>query len=363
MIYLNNIDKNIVNSEVLKSYNKVETDYFLNKDGILSQNEKSKRLYNSALKQILEVLSLKKEDIVFTSGLEESSYLSITNYVMDKKNESSEIIVSALERDYIYDNVLYLKEKGVKIKYVSLDKNGMIDLNDLKSKINDNTLMVIVSEVDGEMAIRQPIKTIKQILKKQNPNAILVSDMSDAISYMNILMYDADISFISSEKVCAPSGISLMYVSPKINYKIVENNKLFYKPSLSIISAFSKAIRITNQKREKHLKEINNLNKMVYENLSQNKDIKLNISPNSLGHIVNISLMDIDKKKFALSLEKRNIFVSVSDKISTTVYDVYKDQKRASSCIKISFSYTNSIDDINKFLHSFKIVYNSLKGK
>ena len=363
MIYLNNSDKNLIEKDVLESFNKTVKEYIVDKSISLSEGEKSKRLFDIAINQIISCLNIDDKNLVFTSGVRASSYYSIVDYTLNNLTSDSEIIITPYEKDYIYDECLYLAKKGVKIRQVKISDDGSVDFENLKTLVNENTIMVIVSQVSNDLGIRSPIKTIKQIVKKINSKTLIVSDLSNAIGKININMHDADICFFDSESVCSISGIGLVYHSNKINIEpIKEKMKLLYKPTLELITSFSKAVRLQTQNINKNALFIKLLNEKALTSLKKYKNIKINTTSYTLPNIINISLMDINPSTFAKMLEKRNIFIGFKEHTSNEIYSIWKDEKRAKTSIKISFSTTNCFDDINKFLFSFDLVYNTLIG-
>lgn len=364
MIYLNNSDKNLVNNEILESYNKTLKDYFVDKNFPTNLGDKSKRLYESAKNQIISYLNLDENRFIFTSGNKASTYLGIIYLTMQNGFTNNEIIVSPFEKKYIYDALRFLAKKGVIIKQAKTDKNGLIEFNELKKQINENTTMVIISQVSNDLGVRNPIKTIRQIIKKENPKTILISDMSGAMGKINVNMRDADICFFGSSSVGSLSGISLMHVSSKINIESIrEINKLMYEPTLEVFTSFAKSVRICTQNLDKTSAFVKLLNEKIISSLKKYENIQINTTDYTLPNIINVSLMDINPVEFVKTLEDRNIFIGLTEKTSNEIMSIWQDEKRASTSVKISLSNFNSFDDINKFLYSFDLVYNKLKGE
>ena len=94
--------------------------------------------------------------------------------------------------------------------YVNNDENGLMDFDDLKEKITDDTLLVSIVAVNSELGIRQPLKTIKMIIKKKNPNCIFHSDMTQAVGKVSVNMSDVDMASISGHKIYGPKGIGML---------------------------------------------------------------------------------------------------------------------------------------------------------
>lgn len=369
MIYLDYSATTPVLPEVLDSYNKVTMEYIGNPNSMHALGIKSHELLNSAIKQISEIFKIKQEEVFFTSGSTESNNLAIIGLVLARGKKGDHIVVSKLEHEGVYGICNYLEANGFIIDYVNNDENGVIDLEELKKIINKNTILVSISAVNSEVGIRQPLKTIKQVINKENPNTVLHSDMTQAIGKVPVNLNDVDLATIASQKIYGPKGIGMLFKKNNIKIK-----PLFYgssnelrpgTPALPLITAFSKAIRIAVTDLNKKAEKVTKLNDKICEDLKKYSKILINKTSYSIPHILNISLMDIKPETFIHALEKYEIYVGsntacASGKISTAVFNLYHDKKRALTTIRISLSYLTKNEDIHEFLNVFEDVYNKL---
>ena len=369
MIYLDYSATTPVSKEVLDSYVKVTRDYIGNPNSLHCLGQKSHELLNSATRQISEVMDIEESEIIYTSGSTEANNMAIIGYALKNSRRGKNIVVSKLEHPSIYGICDYLKTQGFTITYVDNNEEGLIDFNDLASKIKEDTILVSIVAVNSEVGIRQPLKTLRQIIKKQNENTVLFSDMTQAIGKSNINLHDADLASISAHKIYGPKGIGMLYKSNKINIEPIihgaDGTMRGGTPSLPLIVAFSKALRIAVSNQAKNESIVKLLNDKVKSTISKYPEIKINKTNYSVPHILNISLMNIKPETFIHALEKREIYVGSNTacshgKISSTLMALYGDNSRAATSIRISLSHLTSFDDVNKFLYSFDIVYNKL---
>jgi len=369
MIYLDYSATTPVSKEILDSYIKVTKEFVGNPNSLHALGQKSKELLDSATKQISEILDIEEKELIYTSGATESNNMAIIGYVMRNARKGKNIVVSKLEHPSIYGICDYLKNLGFTITYVNNTSEGLIDFEDLKNKVKSDTLLVSICAVNSEMGLRQPLKTLRQIIKKQNENTVFHSDMTQAIGKVNINLHDVDMASISSHKIYGPKGIGLLYKNEKVNIEPLihstEGNLRGGTPSLPLIVAFSKALRIAISNLSKNESVIKLLNEKVTSTIAKYPKIKINKTNYSIPHILNISLMNIKPETFIHALEKRDIYVGSntacsSGNISSAVMAIYEDKQRALTTIRISLSHITSFDDINKFLYSFDIVYNKL---
>ena len=369
MIYLDYSATTPVLKEVLDSYNKVTIDYFGNPNSLHSLGVKSRELLNSATKQISNIFKIKEEEIIYTSGSTEANNLALIGSALAHGKRGSHIVVSKLEHESIYGICNYLESIGFYIDYVKNTADGVIDLDDLKGLVNENTILVSICAVNSELGIRQPLKTIKQVINKENPNTIFHSDMTQAVGKIPINLGDVDMASMSGHKIYGPKGIGMLYKKIGINIKpiLYGSNKDIRPgtPALPLIVSFSKALRIANSDLDKKESTIKKHNDKICEFLSGYPKILINKTPYSIPNILNISLMNIKPETFIHALEKHDVYVSSntacsSGKISSAVLGVYGDKKRALTTIRISLSYMTTNEEINEFINIFESVYNKL---
>lgn len=369
MIYLDYSATTPVLKEILDSYNKVTIDYFGNPNSLHSLGVKSRELLNSATKQISNIFKIKEEEIIYTSGSTEANNLALIGSALAHGKRGSHIVVSKLEHESIYGICNYLESIGFYIDYVKNTADGVIDLDDLKGLVNENTILVSICAVNSELGIRQPLKTIKQVINKENPNTIFHSDMTQAVGKIPINLSDVDMASMSGHKIYGPKGIGMLYKKIGINIKpiLYGSNKDIRPgtPALPLIVSFSKALRIANSDLDKKENTIKKHNDKICEFLSGYPKILINKTPYSIPNILNISLMNIKPETFIHALEKHDVYVSSntacsSGKISSAVLGVYGDKKRALTTIRISLSYMTTNEEINEFINIFESVYNKL---
>ncbi len=369
MIYLDYSATTPVAKEVLDSYIKVTKDYIGNPNSLHSLGQKSHELLNSATKQICDILDISENELIYTSGATEANNLALVGYALKNAKKGHNIVVSKLEHPSIYGICDYLKTLGFTITYVDNDESGLIDFEDLKNKVTSETLLVSIVAVNSELGIRQPLKTLRQIIKKQNENAILHSDMTQAVGKVNINLHDVDLASISGHKIYGPKGIGMLYKNEKIQIEPLihgdHNTIRGGTPSLPLIVAFSKAMRIALTNEAKNESVVKLLNEKLTSTILKYPKIKINKTNYSIPHIFNISLMTIRPETMIHALEKRDIYIGSNTacskgQTSTAIMAVYKDEKRANSSLRICLSHLTSFDDLNKFLYSFDIVYNKL---
>ena len=364
MIYLDYSATTPVNPDVLDSLLKVSRDYIGNPNSMHSLGVKSRALLKSATRQIADCLNIKMEEIIYTSGATEANNTALLGVALRYKNRGNHIILSKLEHPSEYVLANYLENLGFRISYVNNDSDGLIDLDDLKSLITDKTILVSIVGVNSEVGVRQPLKTIRQIIKKENPNTIFHSDLTQALGKVAINLNDVDLASFSGHKIYGPKGIGLLYKSEKVDIvPLIHGSSKDFPlragtPPLPLIVALSKAIRLCLIDLDKKELYVKKLNEKIVDDLSHYPNLKFNNTKYSIYHVINISLMDIKPESFVHAMEDHEVYISTntacsSGELSTSVMALYGDKKRAMTTIRISLSCNTTMDEVNKFLTFF----------
>ena len=368
MIYLDYSATTPVSYEVLDTISKVTKEFIGNANSLHALGVKSANLLESATKQIADIYGISPNEIIYTSGATEANNMALIGVAMANHKKGKHIIVSKLEHPSIYAICNYLKSIGFEISYVNNDKEGLIDFDDLKNKIREDTILVSICAVNSETGVRQPLKMIRQIIKKENLATIFHSDITQAVGKVSINFHDIDLASMSAHKIFGPKGIGFLYKSNMIKISpLIYGSGKFNElkpgtPPLPLIAALSKAIRLANNDLEKRERFVNLLNMKIVNFLEKYPEIKINKTKYSIPQILNISIMNIMPETFLHMLDKHEVYVSTntacsSGEISNSIMAIYDDSKRAKHTIRISLSYVTTTDEINKFLEIFKEEY------
>jgi cysteine desulfurase len=370
MVYLDYSATTPVLPEVLDSYNKVTEEYFGNPNSLHSLGIKSKELLDSAIKQIADLLNISERELVITSGATMANNMALIGVAMTYKRYGNRIVVSTLEHPSIYGVCKYLERQGFIIDYVNVTDEGVIDFEDLKKKVSKDTILVSICAVNSETGARQPLKTIRQVIRKNNENCIFHSDMTQAIGKVNVMVTDVDLATISGHKIYGPKGIGALYknknlVLTPILYGSEEHDLNPGTPPLPLIVSFAKALRLALKDIPKKEEIVRSYNEKIIAHLREYPNIKINTSKYCIPHILNISLMNIKPETFIHALETDEIYVSSNTacskgKRSEAVMAMYGDEVRSETTIRISLSYQTLPSEINEFLTSFDKHYQEL---
>src|SRR5256714_5774213 len=165
-----------------------------------------------ARKQVADLIGANAKEIVFTSGATESDNLAIKGVAEMYREKGNHIITAVTEHKAIIDTCKRLEKDGYRVTYLPVQKDGRINLDDLKNAITDKTILITIMAANNEIGVIQPVAEIGAIAKEKG---ILVH--TDAVQAVGKIPFDVnalkiDLASISAHKVYGPKGGGALYV-------------------------------------------------------------------------------------------------------------------------------------------------------
>lgn len=225
-------------------------------------------------KVIADLLGVLPEEIIFTGSGTEGDNLAIRGVARAYKNRGKHIIVSSIEHPGVRNTCKDLEKEGFEITVLNVDKNGVIDLEQLKSAIKDETILISVMHANNETGVIQPIEEIGKIAKE---NKILFH--VDAVQSMGKLEINPkemgiDLLVFTAHKFYGPKGVGALYVRNGVRLgKVItgggQERKL--RPGTTntpLIVGMAKALEKAYAEREEENKRVGELRDYFEEQIS-----------------------------------------------------------------------------------------------
>jgi len=371
MTYLDYSATTPVDERVLETFNKVCMEYPGNSNSLHSLGVKSKQLEDYATAEIAKMLKVKPSEVIYTSGASESNNTAIKGICLKYQNRGKHIITTYLEHSSVIAPLNYLTDLGFEVDFVKIDNNGLVDLDDFKRLLRDDTILVSICMVDSEIGLKQPIKEITKILKDY-PKCFLHVDCTQALGKIPVDLTDIDLASMSAHKIYGMKGIGLLIKKENVGIiPLIHGGKSTTSfrsgtPALPLIVSLMKAMQLIVPNAQKNIEYISKLNKKICDKLREYPLVHINSTVNSMPHTINFSLRKIKPETFLHALDSNDIYISTksacssADSMSNAVYALTKDKDLSNHSLRVSLSYKTTEEEIDKFLRVFDECYKKL---
>ena len=374
-VYFDNAATTPISKKVLDKMIPYMEDGFGNPSSIHKRGREIKSVIEKSRSKVADILSCEPGEIFFTSGGTEADNMFIINTVLEKKIDT--VITSKVEHHAVLHCCNYLnKTQNINIKYVSINDNGEVDLDDLE-KITSNNKNSLVSLMHGnnEIGNINDLKTISKICEKNN--VVFHSDTVQTVGHYAIDLNKINIQGIvgSAHKFHGPKGIGFLYlnnkhkISPFIHGGAQERNMRGGTENVYGIVGLSEALTLAYENMATHKEKIIALKSHMIESLKQKvKGVKFNgLSSdldNSLYTVLNASIPNVDDQQmFLFNLDINNIAASAGSACSSgsdSGSHVLKEIKTEEGFVNVRFSFSkyNSIEEVDYVINKIVEITN-----
>ena len=329
-VYLDNSATTQVRKEVLDAMIPYFTEIYGNASSVHTYGQEAKQALTKSREKFAKLINAQfAEEIIFTSCGTESDNISIVGSLL--ANEGKHIITSKIEHHAVLYTCQNLEKKGYKVDYISVNKSGRINLEELNNKITDDTVIVSIMHANNEIGVIEPIEEISKILEEKNKNRknkILLH--TDAVQTAGKLKLDVqklgiDLLSVSGHKFYGPKGIGALYIrkgtkiSPLFHGGHHEFGMRPGTENIAEIVGMTKALELANEELEEESKKTYTLrNKLMDGIVAKIPDVVINTDIKyAVPSVLSVSFNCIEGESLLLMLDVAQIAASAGSACAT----------------------------------------------
>ena len=371
--YFDNAATTQVNQDVIKEMLPYFSIEYGNPSSLYSIGRRAKRALEEARRKIANIINCKPNEIYFTSCGTESDNLAIKGIAYANKEKGKHIITSKIEHPAVLNTCKELEEQGYKVTYLDVDKNGIVNVEQLKASIKTDTILITIMFANNEIGTIQPIEEIGKIAKENN-----ITFHTDAVQAMGNLKIDVkklniNALSMSAHKFYAPKGIGALYVGEDVNFKQIQNgghqekNKRAGTENLAEIVGMSKALELIYKNFENHNNKIKELRDYYIEKIQSNiVDSKLNGDRiNRLPGNANMSFKNINAEELLFELDEKGICASAGSACSSgstspshVLTAIGLPPEWANGTLRVSIGMNNTKEEVDYLINALVEIVN-----
>ena len=371
MIYLDYSANTPADPAVLEAFVEAEAAFVGNPNSTHPAGEAARAELARATERIAELLGANPAEVIYTSGASEANNLAIRGIAHAARHVGKHIISTPLEHASASGCLNWLQDRGWEIDLLDVDRDGRVDLEQLRDLLRQDSVLVAVSWVDSELGTVQPIGEIAEILKEY-PNCRLHVDATQAVGKMPVDFAGIDTMSLAPHKFYGLNGSGILLkrrgleIEPLIHGGAGATDYRSGTPTLALAVAAARALELALGELDGRVEIVRARNARLRVELGKYPAVRFNSPTGAVPHILNLSVNGVKATAFQRALSERGVCVSVKSACSTegtpskAVYAVTRDRKNALSSWRISPSHRTTDAEIAEFMEIFDACYGEL---
>jgi cysteine desulfurase len=332
-----------------------------------------------AREKVAKLLNASGGEIYFTGGGTESDNLAIFGTVDKLKSKGNHIITSQIEHPAVLKSCQHLENQGYSVTYLPVDKNGIIEPEDLKKSITDQTILITVIFANNETGSIQPIKQLAEVARNKG-NIVFHTDAVQAVGKIPVDVKDlgVDLLSFSSHKIYGPKGMGVLYkgkgtrITPQIFGGGHEKGLRGGTENVPGIIGLGKAaeLAVLEMKAERQFLEPLR-DRLQRELVKKIPEVLINgDTPHRLYNTLNISIKYIEGESIVAFLDQQGFAISSGSACSSksldpshTLLAMGLSEEDAHGSLRISLGKYNTEDDVNQLIKVLPEIIKNLREK
>ena len=328
-IYLDHAATTPTHPEVVKAMLPYFTDAFGNPSSIYSYGLEAKGAIEEARTKVAELIGARSEEIIFTSGGTEADNFALKGVAYANEHKGNHIITTPIEHHAVMEACKFLERRGFRITYLPVDEHGLVDPQDVRKAITDNTILISVMHASNEVGTIEPVEEIGKIAREAG--VYFHTDAVQTVGHIpvNVDKLKVDLLSISGHKLYGPKGVGALYV--RKGTKLVslmhggeqEKRRRAGTENVPAIVGLGKAVGLAGREIDKEAERLAYLRDKLIKGLGEKIDhIRLNGHPTRrLPNNVNVSVDFVEGESMLLNLDLEGICASTGSACSSAILE------------------------------------------
>ena len=322
IVYLDNAATTKMSDKVINEMTKSFSENYGNPSSVHTLGQRAKSAVENARHIVAKNLKVETTEIVFTSSGAEGNNLVIRGFLKENKDKGKHIITSKIEHSTILKTFEQLEKEGYEVSYIGVNENGVVDIEELKRELREDTALVSIMFVNNETGVIQLIKEIGEILAERN--IFFHTDAVQAIGKLEILPKNLKIGALTAtaHKFYGPKGAGFIFIDKKYSLEkeiwggSQERNRRAGTENVHGILGLGVALEEVYENLEKMLEKEEKLqsyleNKLKIEIGKLGKKIKINGEiADRIKTTTNVYIEGVDIQMLLVALDLRGICIS-----------------------------------------------------
>ena len=377
LIYCDNAATTKVSKKVLDAMLPYFTEEYGNASSIYMLGQSAAKALLKARETVAKAIGAKTHEIFFTSGGSEADNWAIKGMALNSaKSGKKHIITSVFEHHAVLHTCEFLEKQGYEVTYLPVDEKGLINPNDVKNAIREDTCLVTIMFANNEIGTIQPIKEIGEICKEKK-----VPFHTDAVQAIGNVEIDVkalniDMLSLSGHKIHAPKGVGALYVRGGISLPNLihggaqEKNKRAGTENLPSIVGLAQAITDSVQNIKEKQEKVSKRRDRLIDGILKIQETRLNGDREKrLCGNVNISIRGVEGESLLLMLDMYGILASSGSACTSGSLDpshvllsIGLPHETAHGSLRLSISEETADEDIDYILETIPKVVDRLRS-
>ena len=367
MIYLDNSATTRQYPEVTREMLRYMDEFYGNPSSLYQLGVDSEKAVKKARTALQKAIGMEDGRVYFTSGGTEADNMAIFGAARALKRRGRRIVTTAVEHPAVLECCKELEKQGFEVIYVGVDRNCRLDIDALRSAVNDETILVSMMHVNNEAGTIMPVNEVKQIMKETDAPGIFHCDAVQSFGKLQ-LCSDADVISVSGHKIHGPKGTGAICIREGVNIPAFicgggqESGKRSGTENVPAIAGCCLAAEVSEHGRGENSASMAQMRQRLISQLTASLDDIVINSPETAGEnageccssLLNISFLGTRGEVLLHTLEQDGIYVSTGSACSSNkkgqshvLKAMGLKDKEIEGTLRFSFGRMNSIEEID----------------